>query len=263
VVYLVWFAFVSFVLYVAMGMGEPSIAQMFGGRRSTVSAWSATQLLEQILRIFYTGVAALTALLAVFVGAPLVADDLRANAFPLYLVRPLRPLDYVLGKALVFPVLLAVATLLPGLLFYVLAGTWQPPGETWPVLVGNLPVALRVVEHWLLASAVYGGLVLLVSSRTSRRGLAAVLSGGVIFAGIMLGNVGHWVGTGGGAGDVLRIAHLPRTTIAELLRHAPGASERLLRHLPDPGTVRWFALAVLVVGILFAWRRVRSVEVTA
>ena len=137
IIYLVWFAFVSFVLYVALGMGEPSIAQMFGVRRRTVtspdlplSSWTTSSGSSM------PAVGRPDRPARDLRGAPLVADDLGANAFPLYLVRPIRPLDYVLGKSLVFPALLAVATLLPGVALLRarrhLAAARASPGRSWP-----------------------------------------------------------------------------------------------------------------------------------
>lgn len=55
----------------------------------------------------------------VFAGSGLIADDLKHNSLQIYFSRPLRKMDYLLGKmAVVFFFILAV-TLVPGLLVYI------------------------------------------------------------------------------------------------------------------------------------------------
>jgi ABC-type transport system involved in multi-copper enzyme maturation permease subunit len=264
ILYLVWFAFASFLLYMAAGMGMEGILEILGMRRGAdASPDLLLDVLNHLLRVFYAGVGFLTALFALFAGAPLIADDIAANAFPLYLVRPIRPRDYVLGKLLVLPAVLAVALLLPGVAFYVLAGIWHPPGESWSFLASNLGVLGRVVEHWLLASAAYGGLMLLLSSRSPRRGLVAVLAGAVIFGGALLRNAGRALRIRGLAGDLLRLADLSADTTSVFVRADPLSARWAARGLPSPDAVRLLCLGLLVLGVVLALRRVRSVEVTS
>ena len=264
ILYLVWFAFASFLLYMAAGVGMEGILDLMGmRRRGAASPDLLLDVLNHLLRIFYAGVGFLTALFAIFAGAPLVADDIGANAFPLYLVRPIRPLDYVLGKFLVLPAVLAVALLLPGVAFYVLAGVWHPPGESWAFLAGNLSVLGRVVEHWLLASAAYGGLMLLLSSRSPRRGLVAVLAGAVIFGGALLRGAGRALHVRGVPGELLGLADITQDTTAVFVRADPISARFAAHGLPSADAVRLGAAVLLLLGLYLAWRRVRSVEVTS
>ena len=55
---------------------------------------------------------------AILVGPPLVARDLRNNALPLYLCRPFSRTEYVLGKMSVLLILLSFITWIPQLLLF-------------------------------------------------------------------------------------------------------------------------------------------------
>jgi len=259
--YLLWFAICAVMLYLSVGMGQT----LFRGVRiaETPEAFALLSL-DWVLRLFYTGVSYVTALLAVFVGSGLIADDLHTGALPLYLVRPLRAWDYVVGKALVLPVVLLGALLVPGLFLWTITGMWRPPGETWPFLVAHLDVAGRVVEYYLVTAAAYTGLTLLLSSRSPRRAAVAILAAAVIFGGVLLQIVGIELHARGVIGDALRLAGLPHDTTAPFIRATPSFGHGHSRaFLPSPEAVRVLAACLFAVGLFFAWRRARSVEVTS
>lgn len=262
VLYLIWFTIWAFLLYMTIGAGRGLMSSDMV--RTIAAADLRLVALNEILSIFYTGVAYLTALLAVFVGAPLISDDLATSALPLYLVRPLRAVDYAIGKALVIPGILAIALLVPGFLFYALVGAWQPPGETFSFLAGHLEVPGRVVVHYLFAAVAYTGLILLLSSRTPRRTAAGVVAGVIFFGGAMLRGMSTELGVGGLLGDVLGLADLPRNTVSVFIRQSFS-----YRFDPDPDPLpNGLAVAVLAavlcaIGVAAAWRRARTVEVTS
>lgn len=60
----------------------------------------------------------LFALIAIFGGAGLIADDLDSNALSLYLSKPISWYDYLIGKFIVIGILLACVTLVPGLVLF-------------------------------------------------------------------------------------------------------------------------------------------------
>ncbi len=62
----------------------------------------------------------MTIIILVFAGAGLIADDLKYNSLQLYFSRPLRKLDYLLGKASVLIFFLLFITLIPGLLLLIM-----------------------------------------------------------------------------------------------------------------------------------------------
>ena len=87
-------------------------------------------------------------LLCVAAGADLIALDRRHKALQIYLARPLRVRDYVLGKGLALAVLLSFTTWIPGLLLVVLrialAGSvaWLAPQPWLPLSILGYSVAL-------------------------------------------------------------------------------------------------------------------------
>ena len=81
-------------------------------------------------------------LVAAVAGPPLVANDLRTRTFLIYFARPVSRLDYVIGKTGVLVVLLALVTLLPSLMLYILSILFSPSLGT---VVQTLPVAGTIV----------------------------------------------------------------------------------------------------------------------
>jgi ABC-2 type transport system permease protein len=74
---------------------------------------------------------------ALLIGPPLVARDLRNNALPLYLCRPFSRAEYVLGKMSVLLILLSLMTWVPQLLLFGFQSYLE--GATW--FVDNLWIA--------------------------------------------------------------------------------------------------------------------------
>lgn len=106
----------------------------------------------------------LAMILILLVGPSLISQDLRFNALPLYFSRPLRRIDYFLGKLGVIAVFLGRIIILPSLIAYVL-------GLLFSLDITIIPATLKI----LLASLVYGlvitlsaGLLVLALSSLSR-----------------------------------------------------------------------------------------------
>jgi ABC-2 type transport system permease protein len=103
-------------------------------------------------------------ILVLLVGPDLISQDLRFNAFPLYLSRPLRRFDYFLGKLGVIAFFLVAVMIVPAILAYVLGiGFSLDPtvlGETWRILLSSLGFGLIVVLS--------AGLLMLAISSLSR-----------------------------------------------------------------------------------------------
>lgn len=102
------------------------------------------------------------------VGSNLIADDIHTNALTLYLSRPITPGDYLLAKAGVLGVLVAMIALLPLALtplFASLLGLFP-----WDIGLQALGISIGV---GLLLAAFYTSQSLLLSSLTSRRAYAA------------------------------------------------------------------------------------------
>lgn len=96
---------------------------------------------------------------ALLLGPPLVARDLRNNALPLYLCRPFSRTEYVMGKMSVMLILLSVITWIPQLLLFLLQSYLE--GFTW--FRTNLWMASAIV----IASVVWILLLALLSQTIS------------------------------------------------------------------------------------------------
>ncbi|MDA1194028.1 MAG: ABC transporter permease subunit [Planctomycetota bacterium] len=264
--FIVWFVVWGAGLYFTLGVEEQAMRAAPRGMRDMLGA--AAQL-KQALSIFYGGVAVLTGLLAILVGSGLIADDLRTRALPLILVRPIRGWEYVLGKALVLPRILVWTCLVPGCVYYVLVGLWQPPGESLPWLLGNLDIVEAVVIHFATAAVSYTGLMLLLSARTDRRSGVIAVASAVFFAGTVLALM---LAPLDGIGPIMKYAGLPENSIAAIAREAVEAvapmrrgarhAEKVLSFIPEPGKAFALGVALLAAGLFSALRRARSVEVT-
>lgn len=97
-------------------------------------------------------------LLVLLVGPELISQDLRFNAIPLYLSRPVRRFDYFAGKLGVIACYLAAVTLVPILLAFALGyGFSLDPTiirDTWRILVASLAYgAILVISAGMLMLA--------------------------------------------------------------------------------------------------------------
>ena len=79
-------------------------------------------------------------LFASFAGPSMVGPDLAHGAMPLYLSRPMRRGDYMLGKLAVLGTLLSALTWVPGLLLVVLQASLA--GGDWLVANSRIPIGI-------------------------------------------------------------------------------------------------------------------------
>jgi len=114
------------------------------------------------------------ALLALLIGPPLVARDLRNNALPLYLCRPFSRTEYVMGKMSVLIILLSVMTWVPQLLLFLFQSYLE--GGGW--FKNNL---------WLASAIFIGSFVWILLLALISQTISALVKWRVVASGIMLG----------------------------------------------------------------------------
>ena len=117
---------------------------------------------------------------ALVLGPALISPDLRNNALPLYLARPLSRLDYVLGKFTALATVLSAITWIPGWLLFLFqaslaGGEWARQNFrafvamflgfwTWIVVLSLLSLALSALVKWKpLARVLFLGIVVVLS----------------------------------------------------------------------------------------------------
>ncbi len=110
------------------------------------------------------------ALIVIFGGAGLIANDLKHNTLSLYLSKPISWVDYLIGKFIVIGTLLACMTLVPGLLLFLehvlLTDT--------PFLKENYWLPLSIIVYSVIIITITSLLMLLFSSLTTNSRYATI-----------------------------------------------------------------------------------------
>lgn len=135
-------------------------------------------------------------LIVLVVGPSLLAPDLKDNAMPLYLSRPVTKLQYLLGKLLVLLWLTAAVTWIPGLLLVLTNAYYAEDG--W--LVNNLTVPLGLVGSCLVWTGCLSIIALALSAWVRWRPAATLGFLGLFVIGSAIGNLfratsGDWHGS--------------------------------------------------------------------
>jgi ABC-2 type transport system permease protein len=193
----------------------------------------------------------LTAIVSVFGGAGLIANDLRTGAILVYLSRPLTRCDYVLGKLGVLLALNLSITLVPALTLYLIALALAP-GQfaKWELLW----IAPAIVLHALLIALSVSLLVLAVSALSRSARVAG------------LGFVGLFIGLGLVSTVLVKIADRPEAQVLSLQDDLRMIGNLLFgiegRGVTVPPAYPPIVLALVALGCLAVLRsRVRAVEI--
>jgi ABC-2 type transport system permease protein len=110
-------------------------------------------------------------LLVVAVGPGLISCDLRFNALPLYFSRPIRRLDYFLGKLGVIGALVAAVAIVPAVLAYVMGVCFSLDVT---VIRDTYRLPLASIVYGLVIVICVGTLMLALSSLTRRSILVGI-----------------------------------------------------------------------------------------
>jgi ABC-2 type transport system permease protein len=108
--------------------------------------------------IFFMGQLFMLMILVLLIGPGLISNDMRFNALPLYLSRPVRRWEYFLGKLGVIGTYVLLVTAVPATLARILGVlfslSWAAVVEVFPILLGALAVSVimaLVLGLWMLA----------------------------------------------------------------------------------------------------------------
>ena len=185
------------------------------------------------------------------VGPSLVSADLRNQAMPLYLSRPLTRTDYVLGKFLVLAVLVSAITWAPGLLLFTIQASLG--GSEW------LQEHWRVAPSLVVVSAVWTVCMslpmLAIAASVKWKPWARIVFMGAILTGAAFGSFyrefyDSWWGSMVVAFDVT----------AALSASVFGTEG----NVQMPGAAAWLAAGLLVAAsAALLYRRVRAFEVVS
>lgn len=112
----------------------------------------------------------LVALISIFGGAGLIADDLKSNALSLYLSKPISWLDYLIGKFFVIGTLLVCVTLIPGLLLFLENALLSD----FAFFKENYWVVFSIIIYSVIITVITSLLMLLFSSLTTNSRYATI-----------------------------------------------------------------------------------------
>lgn len=126
----------------------------------------------------------LAMLVVLLVGPTLISQDLRFNALPLYFSRPLRRIDYFLGKLGVIVWFLGRMIVLPCAIAYVLGLAFS---LDWSILRDTLPLLLASVTYGVVIALSAGLLVLALSSLSRNSRYVALFWLGIWFVSSVVG----------------------------------------------------------------------------
>jgi ABC-2 type transport system permease protein len=129
---------------------------------------------NSFFRFFTYGQGIFAFFLALLIGPPLVARDLRNNALPLYLCRPFSRTEYVMGKMSVILILLSAITWVPQLLLFFFQSYLQ--GFAW--FKANL---------WIASAIFLGNLVWILLLALLTQTISALVKWRVVASGVLLG----------------------------------------------------------------------------
>ena len=137
---------------------------------------SNVNVLAVLNRLFDKVIGFWAMLLAALVAAPLIAEDRRARALPLYFSRPIGHIEYVVGKAASAAFFLALLLILPRVCMYAVEVAFS---ESDGVALRQLPTLLRSCADGALGAFLLTSIALGVSSMTERPTYAALFLLGV------------------------------------------------------------------------------------
>jgi hypothetical protein len=190
----------------------------------------------------------LVLLLALFAGSGRIADDLRSNALAIYLAKPLTRADYLLGKEAATAAVIALGALACPFLAYLVAALADPA-----FLGANLRSGAALLAHGLASTLYHAAAALFFSAMVRSGRLAGVLLGALYFLSQAVKEV---------TGAALRTQATAflgfRTNLDTLAAHLFG---RAGADTPALAPAALVILAVVLLGLGFARRRVRAVEV--
>lgn len=185
---------------------------MEGPKAFRVPVWNAA------FHFFFSFQMFFSMLLVMLVGPGLISQDLRFNAIPLYFSRPLRRIDYFLGKLGVIGYFLGMVTIVPAVLAYLLG------------LLFSLDLSV-VADTWrLLAASIGFGLIVVLSAGTFMLALSSLSRNSRYVA---LFWVGVWI-ISGTIGGILGNMH------EESARHEKLRAEIDFQRVGHPGQGRAF-----------------------
>ncbi|MCD6193446.1 MAG: ABC transporter permease subunit [Candidatus Aminicenantes bacterium] len=189
-------------------------------------------------------------LVMIFIGGGLIADDLRFNALQLYFARPLRKIDYVIGKMATLSFFILLLSLVPGVLFILFKLLFA--GNL--VFLRHYPwLPLAVVGYSLVLTLFFAAYALALSALSRNNRYASLMIFGVYFISDIIFNIFY------------QNFHHPYLVLLSLKLNLQQVAAGLFG-LSPPYAVPWSLSLGVLLGLVFLafvilQKRIRTVEV--
>ncbi len=195
-------------------------------------------------------------LLSAVIAPELLCADRRSGVITLYLVRPLTPTDYVVGRWLAFLSIILLFVYLPQVVLFI--GFTAVAADPLGYLADHWLDAPRFLLAGLVIALFSATLPLAAASFTTRRAYAAIFVIGLLFITAAAGNVLSDV-IGGEAGAWLFLInigfvpiHINNVIFGDISSSGPTGQ------LPGIALVSWYLVLTVGPGLIL-WRRYRSI----
>lgn len=190
------------------------------------------------------------------IGPTMISPDIRNNAMPLYLSRPINKASYILGKLMVLLLLGSLISWVPALPLFALQAYLE--GNGW--LGNNLHLIFASIVSSLVWIISLSLLAFAVSAYVKWKAVGRLAFFGILFFGSVLGGVITEI-FGGWAGYMVNVY----AGIEVLMRELYEADSNLLDWLADMGVeyalLQFFLLSA--VGLIVLTRRIRAFQVVS
>ncbi len=241
-----WYNILALFLAIAFGLVSTTfnifVAALFQPGVAIDASYFFLTLASPVVLFF-------TLIVAAAVGSGLIADDIRHMSLTLYLSRPITAMDYLLSKASIVAFALVLAVAFPAVLGPIVAAILLY--VTWEVAV---VAVLAGIAFGAIATALFSMLVLMFSSLTPRKGIAAA---GAFAATLALQGITFPLREVIGSDQIFHLS---------LYENLLGVG-RLLYGV-EAGVLAWETSLAILVGVILvstaiAFYRIRSMEVVA
>lgn len=213
---------------------------------------SFLQITPDYFKVYFTNslYLFLLVLMMIFVGSGLIADDLRFKALQLYFARPLRKIDYLIGKMATVSFFLLLLSFVPGLLFVLFkllfAGNF--------VFLRSYPwLPLTIAVYSLILTLFFAIYALALSSLSNNNRHVSLMIFGIYFASDIIFNIFY------------QNFHHPYLALISLKLNLQQVGAALFgQKLFYPVPWGWSLLVIIVLmglGLAILQWRIRSVEV--
>lgn len=192
--------------------------------------------------------------LVIAIGPAMISPDIRNNAMPLYLSRPISKTSYILGKLMVLLLLGSLISWVPGVMLLLMQAFLQPGwlADNYYLFTASIVTSLT----WLLTLAL---LSFAVSAFVKWKAVARMVFFGVIFLGSALGETIQQI-FGGWASNVVNITAALNVMMRDMFGLLGGMD--YLEIIPLWGAFVIFGTVCLICLFLLS-RRIRAFQVVS